>query len=161
MDGDRTLIIRAGSTLPPICLATGATEDLLPRKKTETWAPSWVYIIAVFSLLIGAIVYACVKKTGQINFSFTKPYATKRLLLMVGNWLLFVGLFIAMFIGFAYDESTIWGFSLLIASIFVPVVAYYLFLHLYTVTKIDNGYLWLKFRKPEIANAIYAAATKR
>jgi len=44
----------------------------------------------------------------------------------------------------------------MIAGVFGPIVIHYLFLQLYTVQKIQHGYLWIKFRRREMADTLYA-----
>ena len=162
LEGYNTLIIRDRGSFPPVCVATRKTENLVQRKRTESWAASWVLLlILLIGPLITAIVYFCVRKTGRIQFYLEKEYARKRTKILIGNWCLFLGTLIGAFIAFDNNTTVALGVVLLITSIIVPAIIYFVFIQLYTVTKIQNGYLWCKFRNKATVDALYAAACKQ
>ena len=157
LEGNNTIIIRAGTSLPAMCLVTGRLDNLLLRKRKDAWVPSWVWIIFIFSILIGAIVSTCVQKTGQVQFYLEKECHQKRVLIIIGNWVLCLALLAGAIAALANEATLGLGFFLLLACILVPVIIYFIAIQLYTVAKIDNGYMWFRFRKPEMAQALYAA----
>ena len=73
MEGEKTLIVQSGCELPPVCIVTSKKDDLLKRKRTESWGPSWLLIIVLLSPLIAAIVYICIKKSATITFYLPPP----------------------------------------------------------------------------------------
>lgn len=157
VEGEKTLIVHENITFPPICLATGNTERLVQRKRKESWGPYWVLLIAILSPLIGIIVYFCVKKTGRIQFYLEQEYAARRTKILIGNWCLFMLSFVGALMALEDSNTAMFGLLLLFISICVPTVIYFVFLKLYTVQKIDKGYLWLKFRNADMVSAIYVA----
>ncbi len=158
VEGTKILIVRNHCTLPPICIATGKMENLIKRKRTESWAPSWIYWLLLIGWLIVLIVYYCIRKTVKFDVFLDKNYAARRLYLMIGNWVLFLFLFIGSFFAFSNESTAGLGACMIITSIIGPLIVYYGFIRMYTVVKIQNDYAWLKFRDPDIVSAIYAAS---
>jgi hypothetical protein len=76
---------------------------------------------------------------------------------LIGIWALFAVTLIGAIAAFSNDATVVLGVFLIIASLFAPLILYLAALQLYTIQKIDNGYVWIKFRKPETAQALYAA----
>jgi hypothetical protein len=157
LEGENTLVVPSGCALPPICLATGETDDLIPRKRTEAWAPLWIWAFIVLGLLIVYIVQLIIQKTGKIEFFVTRAYTRQNSLIIAGNWALFLLLFSGALTLFSLDTLVPLGVVMLFASIFAPLILAVVLLQPYTVMKIDATHLWLKFRKPGMAAMIYEA----
>ncbi len=43
--GGQTLIVRGGTVLPPVCLATGAGGEMVRVEGSENWASAWVLLL--------------------------------------------------------------------------------------------------------------------
>ncbi|MHB0939626.1 MAG: hypothetical protein ACYDCO_27505 [Armatimonadota bacterium] len=146
--------------LPDVCVVTGSANHLLRRQRNESWVPSWVWLIYLLvGVLPGAIVAAVVRKTGRVHYAIEQECAARRFRLLLINWgifLVLLGVAIASF--FTGSESAAGlGAFLLLADIIVPAIVYFVGIQLYSIQKIENGYIWIKFRKPETAQAMYAA----
>jgi hypothetical protein len=158
------LVIPEGGSLPPICIATGRTDNLVQQKRTEVWCPSWIALILLptclvifFGLLVLLIIYFAVRKIGNIHIYLNREYIHKRMAIFLGNLGLFITIFTSGVLMLRYSEDNVLGVVLLLVSFLSPLIIYLIFMQTYTVHKIENGYIWLKFRKPEIAKAIYTA----
>lgn len=157
-DGDRILVIRDGTVLPPLCMRTGDRQDLTRKKRTLQWAPSWVALLILVGVLIYAIVYICISKKVKIEFYLTRAEATRQLWLTILCWVSFVVLFFGSFFLFSLDDIGWLGLVAILGSIAAPLIIYYTAVNMYTVTKIENGYAWMRFRTKEMADALYGAA---
>lgn len=157
LEANNTLIVRDGAMLPDVCVITGSTNNLVRRQRLETWVPSWVGFVYLAGILIGAIVSAVMRKTGRVHYAIEKECAAQRLMLLLINWGIFLALLAGMIAAFIMESSGGLGAFLLLAAIIAPAIVYYAGIRLYAIQKIDNGYLWIKFRKPEIAQALYGA----
>lgn len=156
LEAGNTLIVPDGFVFPPLCLATGRSDDLVQRRRPESWAPTWVWITILAGLLVALIVYYCVRKTGNITISLTRDYLARKTAVLLANWGAFVVLFFGAFFFFNDSDTAGIGAIMIIASFIVPLVIAAIFLqNPYTVTKIDQGYLWLKFKQPDMAQAVY------
>lgn len=160
MEDERTLIVRDGTNFPPICIMTGKNKDLVKRKRNESWAPAWTGIFIVLSLLIYVIVRLIMQKKATIEIYLDREYAQARMWRSIGNTALFFTLFIAGVINFANENEAL-GMVLIIACIVVPIIVFVTTIQLYSVVKIEDGNMKIKFRKPEQARAIYNAAMNR
>jgi hypothetical protein len=78
----------------------------------------------------------------------------------LGNWCFALCALIGAILSFSAEIIGL-GVFLLVACLLVPAIIYLIFLQPYTVQKIENGYIWIKFRRPDIASAIYAAYYKQ
>lgn len=101
MENDRTLIVRDRTVFPPICIMTGKCDDLVKRKRTEYWAPSWSGTFFYLGLIIYAIVRLVLQKKATIEFYLDREYAKTRIMRSLGNTALFFLLFIAAHFCFA------------------------------------------------------------
>src|SRR5687768_17487070 len=70
-DGE-SLRIPKEFTFPPVCLKTGAVDDLAPpmRRKVSGYPPL-LAILIILNLLIFIIVAACVSKKGVFHFQLS------------------------------------------------------------------------------------------
>lgn len=157
MEGEKTLIVSDGTAFPPICIMTGKRNDLVKRKRNESWAPAWTFAFVLLGLLIFLILRLVLQKKATIDFYLDREYAKARMQRSIANTALFFVLFIGSMISFSNNNEIV-GFLLFIASVFVPIIVFSAFIQLYTVVKIDKGIMKIKFRKPEQAQAIYNAA---
>ena len=157
MEGDRTLIVRDGTVMPPICIVTGKRNDLVKRKRIESWAPAWTFIFILLGLLIFVIIRLVMQKRATIELYLDREYAKARVLRSLGNTALFLLLFIGA-IYFLANENEALGFFLFCASVFAPIIIFATTIQLYSVVHIKDGVMKIKFRKPEQAQAIYNAA---
>jgi len=157
IEANNILIVRDGAMLPDVCVVTGNTTNLVRRQRLESWVPSWVGFIYLAGILVGAIVSAVMRKSGRIHYAIEKECAAQRLKLLLLNWGIFLALIGGMIASFCYESTVGLGAFLLLAAIIAPAIVYYVGIRLYAIQKIENGYLWIKFRKPEISQALYAA----
>ncbi len=149
-EGDKTLIIRGGAVLPPICLATGASENLIRVKRKESWAPSWL-------LNFGALIYMLVQKNERIEYYLEQSFANSRTGAIILNWCIVVTAFVGAMFAFSSETYAAVGGVLLLLGFIAPLVIYFVKIQFYTITKIDRGYVWMKFRKPELRDQVYNA----
>ena len=87
------LVAPKNSDLPDICVFTGKVGNNIYVKKTLVYAPSWVLIILLLNLLIGAIVYLLVRKKGNLGYYISPEAKAARFKLALINW----GIFLASF----------------------------------------------------------------
>lgn len=161
VEQDNTLVMRSGTSLPPLCICTLKRDTLVKRRRTEYWSPIWMQLLLFFALgLIGIIVNSLLSKKGKLEFYLDRDFAGKRLLLILGNWCLFFLIFTGAVMAFQKESTMGLGFLLVLISVTLPLLIYFLFLRLYIVQKIENGYIWLKFHNPKAASAIYTAYYK-
>ena len=157
LEANGVLVNSSGIELPPICVVTGQTADLVKRKRTESWSPPWIWAFAILGLLIVVIVSMCVSKTGKLEFYLDNEYAKKRVGLILANYGLVLLLFVGAMMAFSNESTAIFGGILLLMSIVAPIVFYIILIQLYTVQKIENGFIWLKLRNADVATMIYHA----
>lgn len=151
LEGERTLVVRSGIVFPQICLATGRADNLVLRKRRESWAPPYL-------ALFGALAYSLAQRSGDFQFYLNKDYLARRLKWILINWGVGLLCFFGAFPFLTSDYLVIIGLILLFSSIIAPLVIYSICIKLpYTVLKVENGYLWLKFKDSDIAATLYDA----
>lgn len=160
-EGNNTIIVRDGGSIPPVCILTGKKTNLLKKKRKESWAPPWVMVFILLGLLIALIIYIVIQKSAQIHYHISKEEASKRTNYILMNW----GVFLATFIGaiVCFSNSSVnssfagVGLLLIIGSIVAPSIIYAKLIQMYAVKKINNGYVWIKVKNQRIYDAIYNA----
>ena len=79
--------------LPPICIITGETEDVVLIKKTVTWVSKWIYITLLAGVLILLIVYLILRKECKTSYYLSWRLRNRQ------RWMTF-GAFVGFFVGF-------------------------------------------------------------
>lgn len=157
-DGE-CLIVRDGTTLPPICVKTGVDLTGPSRSRKLSWHPQWVTFTILISLLIYVVLAAIMTKRARVQY-FSTPEAHRSWRLgLAGAWvfcLLGVVLLIAGFIASAEGIHFVWpiGLVMLIAGIVLSCTK----ARLMSVKKIEDGWVWLKLPKKTI-DAFQSLAT--
>ena len=159
------LVIRKGLALPPICIATGTNLNLEHRQRNEIWVQGWLAFLILFGvvgIVIYFVVYFCTKQSGSFAFFINRDAEARHRWIVALDWLAFPVLFASSFVfflneGIFGDFAMGFGILMIFISIFGPAIAYLVFHKKYTVTKMEGEYIWLKFRNPSIAPALYHA----
>ena len=105
--GGRMLVVRDGTVLPPVCLATGKGGDLVTMRGTLSWAPPWLWAVFFISTFLGMVIeqtelifiapilYFFLRKVVHITYYLEHAYAGRRR----GNIALFWCLVIVSVVG--------------------------------------------------------------
>ena len=140
------LVVRKGTHLPDVCLATGQPTGGNVKTKTLQWMPPWIGVVFVLSWPIGLILMLILRKKGQLTYFLSQQAEEKRKKgIMIG-----IGLIIAFFasvgIGIALEApfAAVVGTLLFIVGLIVAIV----YGAPFRVHKIDNEVIYLKM-KPE------------
>ncbi|MCA9060413.1 MAG: hypothetical protein KDA85_18010 [Planctomycetaceae bacterium] len=64
--------------LPPICVVTGETEDLVSYQKKLTFAPGWVYVGLLINLIVLIILYFAFRKQNSIHYYVSRQVHNKK-----------------------------------------------------------------------------------
>jgi hypothetical protein len=164
IEGTRTLVVRANTVLPPVCLRTGAGGDLVSRNVKANWTPMWTLIVFLLTIpffFIGLPIVAIYLMAGfqveeRFTFSITRPVAHAQLGATVLMWCL----------GLLMAGGCVWAALLRHMELFLVVLLagaaamftlYYTLFMLYTVRKIENRYIWIELRSAQVRDAVYAA----
>jgi hypothetical protein len=60
------LVLSKMAPLPHVCVKCGTTGGITMHKRKFTWVSPWVYLLAIVSVLIAAIVAAILQKRGEL-----------------------------------------------------------------------------------------------
>jgi hypothetical protein len=106
-------LIMCGKTvvLPAICVITGETEDVVLMKKTVTWAPKWIYITLLVSILVLLVLYFILRKECKTSYYLSRRLRNRK------RWMIFGGL-VSFFGGFALMIA---GADSQVPEIFLPL----------------------------------------
>lgn len=147
MQGEQ-LVVRHGTVLPDLCIATGApTGGSIVANRKLQWVPPWIGILFVLSPLIGLIV----RKNGTLSYYVSAEQKARR----KNGILIGLGAIGASFLFFVIAGAAdvpalaILGGLGFLAGIIVAIVVGQPF----QVRKIDKEYIYLKV-KPPFAAAI-------
>ena len=62
----KILIMRQGSTLPPRCVKCNEPAELPIKRRKVYWHEPWIYVLAIFCLLLYALIALFVRKQAMI-----------------------------------------------------------------------------------------------
>ena len=85
--------------LPPICVVTGETDDIVLIRKTVTWVPKWIYLTLLAGVLLLAIVYLAVRKECKTSYYLSRKLRNRKRWLIFGGIVGFVGGIVLMIAG--------------------------------------------------------------
>ena len=60
------LVVSKMAPLPHVCVKCGTRDGVTLQKRKFTWVSPWVYLLAIVSVLIAAIVAAILQKRGEL-----------------------------------------------------------------------------------------------
>ncbi|MEM6562268.1 MAG: hypothetical protein AAF656_11760 [Planctomycetota bacterium] len=74
------LVTPTMALLPPVCVKTGATDDLVEKQTNFTYVPPWLILLIFlpFGLLILLIVYFVMRKTGSARYHVQRQFISRR-----------------------------------------------------------------------------------
>lgn len=136
IDG-KTLVVPKNAAFPPICIRTGATEDLIerPLRLSLSWHHPAVFIAILLNILIYVIVAVLCRKTSTHAVYLSRAARASQVKWHLANWGLFLGSW-ALFGGAIGLESGALG--LLAAAAFIAsIVIYFKKVRLLHATKVD------------------------
>ena len=147
VDGDQ---IRCGPTvrLPPICVKTGETEDLVEVRKTLAHAPGWIYLLLLLNLCVLLVVYLIVKKSCNVTYYMKREvrnkyrlYNVSAVLCLIAAVGLFIGLVDSVDNGGAHPALMLVPLVLLLTGLVLLVLGS----QLLTIARhVDGQQFWLK-----------------
>lgn len=60
------LVVSKMAPLPHVCIKCGTRDGVTLQKRKFTWVSPWVYLLAIVSVLIAAIIAAILQKRGEL-----------------------------------------------------------------------------------------------
>lgn len=156
------LLVPREYSFPPICMKTGATENLgKPITKAVAWYhPAWACLL-LLNLLIFIIVVLCIQKRGKVTFYLSQEARKKRRGRLLINWLVFlsaVPLFYLASIQPDYAQYAILGavFAILTSLILAATWS-----RLLAPRRIDEQFIYFSFKDPILLEKIYTACMQQ
>jgi hypothetical protein len=73
-----TLVVRKGTTLPPVCLFDGSHVEHGGERRELSWTPIWFRTLWVFATLLAMLTYSTMRRTGTIELTLGKPGRARR-----------------------------------------------------------------------------------
>ncbi len=155
---DDLLIVPKTYTFPPICLHTGSTENLSkPIKRAVTWYhPAWALLILT-GVIIFLIVVLCIQKKGLLVFQLSLAAKKVRWRKILISWGVFFSCFVLSYLGNVLDQP-VW-IVLAFLSILTSLILWVSWCKILTVTKIDDQFVYLRFKDQELLKKNFAACT--
>ncbi len=148
LEADR-LIARKGTVLPPICIWSGAPTSGMRVRRTLSWAPTWIAILAL-SPIVYLVVYLLVRKTGELDYALGEAARKRqRAAAIIGGG----GAIVAGALGFAGAEFDLPLLIVMATGLFlVAFVAALVLARAIRPVKIDKEFIYLKL-PPRVAEA--------
>ena len=161
------LVVTKLAPLPDVCVKCGTREGLARKLKKFTWVSPWVWLLAIVSVLIAAIIAAILQKRGELWLPLCARCKSRWTIATVSMVLTVLGIFAAIFlpliIAGAFDAGDAIPILLLVS--FVLWIVGLVLVSLLVVKprtiwpkKIDDRVLTLRGVHPDARAAICQAA---
>jgi hypothetical protein len=152
------LVIRQGATFPDRCIKCNAPTARKPSR-TLAWAPSWVTLLVLLSPVVAIIVYYLIRATMPVQMGVCERHLRRRQLGIILGWSL-AGLGAVMIIVAIARESGVLGLIGVVLPIAGLVTAIFM-TPLYTISRIEHNFAYLKKVSPDFLNALPALPLRR
>jgi hypothetical protein len=149
----KTLMIPKHYTFPPVCLKTGAIDDLTPQRRRKlSWYPPLLIILLFINILIFAIIAACFSKKGEIYFQLSREVARKRRNTILRNWGLFA---FSLALGIIAVGSESGGLGLAAIAMLLITIGFSIAASRFLSAKrVDKTHIWLCGVSDSVARAL-------
>lgn len=139
---------------PRICLVTGSTVDLLPKRRRLAWLhPAWLLLFLLlrfFSLLI--LVF--LQRGGRINYYLSREAASRQRKRLLINWSIFLAGIVASVLGY----KSVGGAAILIfvgsMLVILSAVLGITMCRRFYARRIAGNFIWLAGLRPEVMREI-------
>jgi magnesium-transporting ATPase (P-type) len=146
----KVLVIAKDSTFLPCCVKCGGESDGRPWRKTYWWHHQAIFLIALFNILIYAIVAMCVRKSAKVQLNLCAHHRARRQKWLLITWLTSLTSLASIIGGFVFlanakrSEEYIGG--LVVAGGVVLLILAVVFGNVFTPIlkpkKIDKHFAW-------------------
>lgn len=152
-----TLVVPINTPFPPVCIRTGATQDLIPRpiRCSLYWHHPAVYFAILANILIYVIFALIFRKTSVHAIYLSRTARTSQVKWHLANWGLFLGSWVLL--GAAINqESALLGWATA-AALFVSAVIYFKNVRLLQARNVDKTHARIGGIPPRVMEQIVAA----
>lgn len=118
-----SLVVPLNYTFPAVCLATGATEDLVPMRRSVTWHPSVVYLTILVNIIVYIVAALVTRRVSYHQIYLTRSEKQRRTRLLVANWVIFASTFIFLSAAIALETGT-WAYAA-VGTLVLSLVLYF------------------------------------
>lgn len=146
------IVVENGAELPPVCLRTGATENVVARKFQLSWMPP----ILLFTILFGPLIFIIVALVFRKRATVT-GYLTESVRRDIGRWKLIATLTFFSFFGFMALGGALnngWWMLGVPAGIVASIVMYFVKVRTIYAEKISPTSVWIRGIPPVALRAI-------
>lgn len=152
---DNTLVVHRDAWLPPRCVKTNQpTTSFLTRHLV--WTPSWVYLLLIANVLLGAIVILIMQKKAVLRIGLTEERLAGRSRLIMISWSIALAGVVSFFTGIAalasegsFQPLGPWLIGAGGLAAFFGIINGNFGARIVYATKIDDHFVWLKGVCPE------------
>ncbi|MEM8496203.1 MAG: hypothetical protein AAF663_12545 [Planctomycetota bacterium] len=122
----RLLITPTRVALPPVCVKTGSSDDLVEKQWNLTWYPPLILLALLlpFGLLVVLVLYVVLRKKGELRFHIRREFVARRRNWVLGGFCIFLA-GIGVCYWFAEQEQFnlfLVGVAIILFSLIVMVV---------------------------------------
>ncbi len=156
IEGD-VLVVPLHRPFPPVCVRTGATQDLIPRplRCSLSWHHPVIYFAILLNILIYVIFALIFRKTSVHAIYLSRTARASQVKWHVANWGLFLGVWLGFGAAISQDSGPM---GLAAAALLVAcTVIYFKKVRLLHAVRIDKTHARIGGIPPEIMAQIVAA----
>lgn len=156
IDGN-VLVVPINRPFPPVCIRTGATQDLIarPLRCSLSWHTPAIYLAILLNILIYVILALIFRKTSVHAIYLSRTARASQVKWHLANWGLFLGSWV-LFGAAISQESGATGLSAF-AMVVACVVIYFKKVRLLHAAHIDKTHARIRGIPPEVMAQIVAA----
>ena len=151
------LVVPVNYTFPPICIASGTTDNLVPVRQTVTWHPPIVYLTILVNVLIYIVAALVTRKTSAHQVFQSQQARSRRTTWHAVNWAIFLSTFVFIGAAIGLEEP---GYALgAIASLLVALLVYFTKVRLLFAERITPSSVRLRGIPRPVMEQIVAATS--
>ena len=140
---NKDLVAAKGAPFPDRCVKCNAPVHGWRLKRNLYWYPSYVFILIILSLLIGAIVAMIVRKNAKFEIGLCELHRSKRIRNMVVGGLLTVGGFGLIIASATGVFKSGWSFVAAVGALICGII-FMTRASLIAAKRMDAQYVWIK-----------------